>query len=304
MSSSHPVLVVGSVALDTVETPFGRREELLGGSATFFAYAATPFAPVRLVSVVGRDFPAEHEERLSQLGIDARGLERADGETFRWTGRYEGDMNVAETLDTKLNVLGTFDPKLPADYRTTPFVFLANAHPANQLSVMDQMETRPAFTVCDTMNYWIEQELDGLREVLRRVDGVVLNDEEARRLTGERNLIRAGRAMLDLGPKVAIVKKGEHGAFLFSMLDFFALPAYPVDSVIDPTGAGDSFAGGLMGSLARAGRVTLARLKRAMIDGTVMASFAVESFSVERLASLGEGEIRSRHEEIVQFLSL
>lgn len=298
------VLVVGTVALDTVETPEERHENVLGGSATFFGHSAAPFGPVRLVSVVGDDFPAGYEEALRARGVDTEGLERTAGKTFHWEGRYTEDWNVRETIRTDLNVIEDYRPRLPETYRRTPFVFLANAHPAVQGAVLDQIAERPKFVVCDTMNLWIDTALDDLLELLRRVDGVVLNDEEARMLTGERSLIRAGRKILEKGPKVVVLKKGEHGAFLFSALEFFALPAYPVERVVDPTGAGDSFAGGLLGSLGRTGLVTLRALRRSMVFGTVMASFAVESFGVERLETVGREDVRARFEELVQFFSL
>jgi len=312
------LLVVGTIALDSIETPHGRVEEETGGSATYFALAASRFVPVRLVGVVGEDFP---EERLSVFGggaaapaageagerralpVDLAGLQRVEGgRTFRWSGRYEGDMNVAETLETQLNVLATFHPELPPAYRRTPFVFLANASPEVQLEVLGQVEA-PRFVMADTMNWWIEKEREGLAEVLRRVDGVVLNDEEARGLTGERNLIRAGTRVLDLGPKVVVVKKGEHGAFLFSTYLFHALPAYPVGEVVDPTGAGDSFAGGLMGYLARSGRVSIGNLKRGLVYGTVAASFTVAGFGTGALARATREDFDIRLQEFLHFVA-
>ncbi len=296
------LLVVGTVAFDSIQTPHGLVEEETGGSATFFSLAASAFAPVRLVAAVGTDFPRDRLALFDGRTIDTEGLDVvADGKTFRWSGKYEGDMNVAETLDTQLNVLATFSPKLPESYRSTPFVFLANAEPRVQLEVLDQTPDR-RFAMTDTMNLWIEHERDALLEVLRRVDAVVMNDEEARSLTGERNLIRAGNKALELGPKVVVIKKGEHGAFLFSTYMFHALPAYPVTEVVDPTGAGDSFAGGLMGYLARAGRVSIGNLKRGMAYGTVAASFTVADFGTRSLRAATREDIEIRFNEFMNFL--
>ncbi len=296
------LLVVGTVAYDSIETPSGQVTEETGGSATYFSLAASRFAPVRLVAAVGNDFPDERRAIFAGRDIDTAGLETiADGRTFRWSGKYEGDMNVAETLETQLNVLATFKPKLPAPYPDTPFVFLANAAPAVQMEVLDQTPAR-RFVMADTMNLWIDIARDELTEVLRRVDGVVMNDEEARSLTGERNLIKAGNAILAMGPKVALVKKGEHGAFLFSTYMFHALPAYPVHEVVDPTGAGDSFAGGLMGYLASTGRVSIGNLKRGMVYGTVAASFTVQGFGTSTLAAATRDDFEVRFHEFLNFV--
>ncbi|MBL8692706.1 MAG: sugar kinase [Planctomycetes bacterium] len=297
------LLVVGSIAFDSVETPFGKAEAALGGSAMYFSYAASYFTPVRLVGVVGRDFPMGTFDEFKARGVDTAGVEVADGETFRWRGKYEGTMNVAETLETKLNVFGKFTPKIPSAFRSTPFVFLANGAPATQRSVLEQVDA-PKFVVADTMNLWMRIAKAELLDLLRRVDGLILNDEEARELTGERNLIRAGRAILELGPKIVVVKKGEHGAFLFSDFVEFALPAYPTDNVKDPTGAGDSFAGGFMGALASAGRVTLPALKRAMAYGTICASVNVEDFSFEAMRRTDRQAIEKRFEEFLHFITL
>ncbi len=297
------LLVVGTVAFDSIETPHGVVHEETGGSATYFALAASRFTDVKLVGVIGEDFPQSRLELFEGRSVDLTGLEvETGGKTFRWSGRYQGDMNVAETLDTQLNVLATFQPKLPDDYRDCRAVFLANGAPAVQMQVLDQMRD-PKFVVADTMNLWIEHERDGLLELLRRVDGLILNDEEARSLTGERNLIEAGRKALDLGPKVVIVKKGEHGAFLFSNFVFYALPAYPISKVIDPTGAGDSFAGGLMGYLARTGDVSLGTLKRGMAYGTVASSFTVSGFGTGALAAATREDFDLRCTEFMHFVS-
>lgn len=310
------LLVVGTIAYDSIETPHGRVTDEIGGSATFFALAASRFSEVRLCGVVGEDFPiAKLEKLFAGRVVDFAGVDCVKGgRTFRWAGRYEGDLNSAQTLETQLNVLATFQPKLPGSYASTPFVFLANTAPAVQLDVLRQVQAsggpsggiqggnRP-FVVCDTMNFWIETQKDGLLEVLRRVDGLIVNDGEARQLTGERNLIKAGAKILELGPKVVIVKKGEHGAFLFSTYLFHALPAYPVSEVVDPTGAGDSFAGGVMGYLARSGRVSVASLKRGLVYGTVAASFTVSDFGTRGLAAATRDDLEIRLQEFQHFVS-
>lgn len=297
------LLVVGSIAFDSVETPFGTAEEALGGSALYFAYAASYFLPVRLVGVVGEDFPLAVFDEFRSRGVDTAGVEVARGRTFRWKGKYEGEMNTAQTLDTQLNVFGDFKPKVPAAFRDSSFVFLANGAPLTQLAVLDQV-VQPKFVVCDTMNLWMRIAKEDLLRLLTKVDGLILNDEEARELSGERNLIRAGRAILELGPRIVVVKKGEHGAFLFSEFVQFALPAYPTDEVKDPTGAGDSFAGGFMGSLASNGKVTLSALKRAMAYGTVCASVNVEDFSFEGMRRATREAIERRMQEFIQFIEL
>ena len=297
------VLVVGSVALDTVETPFGRMEEILGGSASYFSYAARLFAPVQLVGVVGEDFPQEHVEEFRRRGIDVAGLIREPGRTFRWWGRYRGAMNVAETLDVQLNVFGEFQPEVPDEYRDAEFVFLANAAPEVQLQVRRQIPGA-RLVVADTMNFWIENEREGLLALLAEVDGVVVNDQEARQLTGVQNLILAAREVLALGPRLVVVKKGEHGAMLVTETDLFMVPAYPTTAVKDPTGAGDSFAGGMMGHLARCGEVTDVHLREALAYGTVVASLTVEDFSLRRLAACSTREVEDRLTELRQMTRL
>lgn len=290
-----PLLVVGSIALDSVETPHGVVENALGGSASFFSYAASFFTPVRLVGVVGEDFPTEHRALLEGRNVDTSGLViEAGGKTFHWKGRYEGDMNTAETLEVHLNVLGTFDPELPAAFRQTPFVFLANGSPAMQRKVLAQTAAGRTLAVADTMNFWIETQRAELDRLLGEVDGLVLNDAEARMLTGEVNLVRAGRKVLGLGPKFVIIKKGEHGAMFLSADQCFTMPAFPVADVVDPTGAGDSFAGGFMGYLAATGKTDPATLKTAMAYGTVVASFLVEDFSLRRFQRTDRPEIDRR----------
>ncbi len=303
------LLVVGTIAFDDIETPHGRVKDEVGGSATYFALAASRFTAIRLCGVVGEDFPLARLRGIFEgRNVDFAGVETvAGGSTFRWSGRYEGDMNSAQTLETRLNVLSSFRPKLPGPYPQTPFVFLANAAPRVQLDVLRQVRQTSTptrhFVVCDTMNFWIDTEREGVHEVLRQVDGLILNDGEVRQLTGEVNLIRAGQKALDLGPKVVIVKKGEHGAFLFSTYLFHALPAYPVTDVIDPTGAGDSFAGGVMGHLARAGRVSVGNLKQALVYGTVAASFTVGDFGARALAAASREDLEIRAQEFRYFVS-
>jgi sugar/nucleoside kinase (ribokinase family) len=297
------LLVVGTLAYDTIETVFERREDVLGGSAVYFAMGASRFAPVSLVGVVGEDFRKADADLLTRSGVETRGIERARGKTFRWSGRYEGDWNKRVTLATDLNVLATFDPKIPDTERTSRFLFLANASPEVQLKSLAQVEA-PAFTMMDTMNLWIDVDLQGLREVLRKVDAIVLNDEEARMLTGEKNLIKAAGAVLGLGPRYVVLKKGEHGAFLMGGDVHFAIPAYPVENVVDPTGAGDSFAGGFLGYLAGTGKHDPRALRKAMLYGTVTASFCVERFGVEALASLDRTRIDERYDELLQIVTV
>ncbi|MBI2468170.1 MAG: sugar kinase [Candidatus Rokubacteria bacterium] len=297
------LLVVGSVALDTVRTPFGKAEEALGGSATYFAYAASFFVPVRLVAVVGRDFPRTHLELLARRGVDLAGLQVADGATFRWVGEYGYDLNEARTLDTRLGVFADFRPALPAHFRATPFLFLANIDPELQLDVLRKVE-RPRLVALDTMNFWIKGKRPALRRVLAEVDALVVNDAEARMLTEEANLIKATRTILGYGPRTVVVKRGEYGALMATAERFFFVPAFPLDSVFDPTGAGDTFAGGFMGALARAGTVDDGALRRAIVYGSVMASFTVEDFSLNRLLRLREAEIEDRYrvfEEMTRF---
>jgi cytidine kinase len=295
------LLVVGSTAFDTIETPHGGAADCLGGSSTYFSLAARLFAKVRLVSVVGDDFPAAHRELLEQKGVDLAGVETKAGKTFRWHGRYSGDMNSRETLDVQLNVFGDFVPKVPAAWRDTPFVFLANGSPTTQASVLDQMQG-VRFCVADTMDLWIEHQRDGLMKLLPRLDGLIVNDSEVKQLTGKHNLIQAGRAALALGPKLVIVKKGEHGCFLFSNFIHYALPAYPTESVVDPTGAGDSFAGGFMGYLAQCEAINVWTMRRAIAYGTVTASLTVEGFGVERIARADREQVDRRYQELLQFV--
>jgi sugar/nucleoside kinase (ribokinase family) len=287
------LLVVGSVALDSVETPFGKADEVLGGSATFFSASACHLTPVQLVGVVGNDYPIDKLDVLAKKGVDLTGLERAEGRSFRWRGRYRHDLNAAETLETHLGVFSNFSPKIPSQFRKAPFVFLGNIDPRLQLSVLTQVD-KPKLVACDTMNFWIESRRPDLLKLLEHVNCITLNDGEARQLTDKYNLIRAARWIMERGPTLVIIKKGEHGAFMFSGNTIFFAPAYPLEEVFDPTGAGDSFAGGFMGYLARSGDLSDANLRRAVIYGSAMGSFAVEKFSIERLLEVDAKQLAAR----------
>jgi len=292
------ILVVGSVAFDTIETPYGRVEEVLGGSAAYFAVAASYFAPVKLVAVVGEDFPAHERAFLASRDIDLSGLTVGKGRTFRWTGRYHEDMNIRDTLDLQLNVFADFSPELPAGFRDAPFVFLANINPGLQGGVLDQL-TRPRLIACDTISHWIEGARSELEALLKKVDMLVINDEEARLLSGERNVVRAARKILSSGPRTLLVKRGEYGVLLFSANSVFAVPAYPLEEVFDPTGAGDSFAGGFLGYLAQSGDLSEAGFRKAIVYGSVVASFVVEDFSLRRLHTLTRDDIERRYRQFV-----
>jgi sugar/nucleoside kinase (ribokinase family) len=296
------ILVVGSVALDSIRTPFGEVEDILGGSATYFSVAASFFNDVRLVAVVGEDFPAEHVDFLSSRKVDLRGLKKVPGDTFRWKGFYEYDLNDAHTIDTQLNVFESFDPEIPEEYRDSDFVFLANIEPGLQLKVLKQVRS-PRLVVCDTMNFWIENRRDQLLETISRVDYLLLNDSEARQLAGEPNLIMAGRKLLTMGPQRVIIKKGEHGVIMLGEGVFFSLPAYPQESVFDPTGAGDTFGGGFLGSLSRYEEIREEELRRSLVYGSVIASYTVESFSCDRLRDLTLGEIEERYAAFTEITS-
>ncbi len=292
------IVVVGSVALDSVETPVGKVESALGGSATYFSTAASFFTKgVKLVGVVGDDFPQEHVDFLRSRDVDLTGLERVSGKTFHWSGRYGENLNVAETLSTELNVFETFAPKLPESYRDTQYVFLANINPELQIDVLKQVRNTK-LVVCDTMNLWISERRAELLETIKHVDIFVLNDGEARQLTGESNINKAAKKLLDWGPERVIVKKGEHGSASFTRTSYFAAPAYPLDSIFDPTGAGDTFAGGFMGYLASTDDVSESNIRKAIVYGTVLASFNVEDFSLNRQRSLTRAEIESRFDEV------
>ncbi len=287
------LLVVGSVALDSVETRTDRRDEVLGGAASYFSVAASFLAPVKLTGVVGTDFPQAHVDLMQKHGVDLAGLEKVPGRTFRWAGRYSADFNNRTTLDTQLNVFQDFRPKLPAAWLDSEFVFLANIDPTLQLDVLNQVR-KPRFVACDTMNFWIEGKRADLGRLLERVDMLLLNDEEARQLSGLGNLPAAARAIRAMGPKAVVVKRGDAGALLFHEGGVFAAPAFPIETVVDPTGAGDSFAGGFMGWLARTGVTTPAGIRTALILGSVLASFSVEDFSLDRFRTLDLHAIRER----------
>lgn len=289
------ILAVGTVAFDSIETPFGAADRVLGGSATYLSLAARYFCDdVRLVGVVGGDFPDEYVTALRSSGVDLKGLTvDEEGETFFWRGRYHYDLNERETLDTKLNVLQTFQPRIPEAYRNSQVVCLGNLEPAIQRDVLAQVDN-PAFVICDTMNYWIEHTPDSLRETLSLVDCLVINDAEARELADEPNLVKAAAMIRAMGPKTLIVKKGEHGALLFNDETVFSAPAYPLEDIQDPTGAGDTFAGGLAGHLVREGEISTESLRRGIVYGSAMASFAVEAFGPEALFQLTSAEISQR----------
>jgi sugar/nucleoside kinase (ribokinase family) len=288
------ILVVGSVAYDTVETPFGRAEKVLGGSASFFAVAASFFVPVNLVGIVGRDFGEAQLAAFRGRKIDLEGLERGDGDTFHWQGKYSYDLNSRDTICTDLNVFESFKPRIPEKYRRSGHVFLGNIDPALQRDVLGQV-AGPEVVGCDTMNFWITGKPEELKKTLARVQILLINDGEARQLSGEWNLVKAARAIRAMGPGILIVKKGEHGVVMFTDEGSFAAPAYPLEEVFDPTGAGDTFAGGFMGALASAKRRDEAALRRAVIMGSTLASFCVEAFSLDRLLTLDREEIDARY---------
>lgn len=296
-ATHQPVLIVGSIGLDTIETPFGAVQEVLGGAASYSSTAASFFADVRMIGVIGEDFPDAHLDFLRGRGVDLAGIQRVAGQTFRWNGYYQFDMNQAHTLATHLNVFEHFRPEIPADYAATPYVFLANIDPELQLSVLEQVQS-PKFVLADTMNFWIDGKRDKVLEVISRVDAVTLNDAEARQLCETTSLVQAGRKLLEMGPTVVVIKKGEHGALLFTPEDYFAAPSFPLEEVRDPTGAGDTFAGGLIGYLAFTDRIDTETIRKAVVYGTVMASYTVEDFSLNRLTRLEPGEVMVRFAEM------
>jgi len=300
--NDHSLLVVGSIAFDSIETPTGSVDDALGGSATYFSYAASFFVAPRLVGVVGQDFPEEHKRLFASRKIDTAGLVTLPGQTFRWKGRYHQDLNTRDTIAVHLNVLADFDPKLPEQFRESTHIFLGNSSPALHARVLDQIR-RPRFVMADTMDLWINTQRDDLLKLLPRLDGLLLNDSEAHLLTGQDNMVRAGNAILQLGPKFVIIKKGEHGAMLFSRDGVFVIPAFPTGEVIDPTGAGDSFAGGIMGYLTSDDSPPPGRLRRAMAYGTVVASLTVEGFGLDRLKRSERREIEDRIEKYRNMLA-
>jgi sugar/nucleoside kinase (ribokinase family) len=287
------ILVIGSVAFDSVETPFGRGDNVLGGSATYFSTSASFFTGVKLVAVVGEDFPEEPRQFLGSRGIDLTGLQTRPGHTFRWKGRYGYDLNEAHTLETQLNVFETFHPQLPESYRQAKYVFLANIDPELQLEVLKQVD-RPQLIACDTMNFWIEGKREALIQTLKHVDILVINEAEVRQLAGVPNLVKASRVVLNMGPKTLVVKRGEYGVLVFNEHSVFSAPAYPLEEVFDPTGAGDTFAGGFMGYLAATNNLTDETIRKATVFGSVMASFVVEDFSLNRLRELSWPKIEER----------
>ena len=300
---SQEILIVGSVAFDDVETPAGRRERSLGGSANYFAMGASHFTSVQLVAVVGEDFPEDHIQTLKSRGVDLGGLEQVQGSTFFWRGRYGSDFGDAETLDTQLNVFAEFQPKVPESYTDTSYLFLGNIHPSLQEQVVDQVKA-PKLIGCDTMNFWISGEPAALSSLLKKIDLLVINEGEARLLSGEKNIFTAVDRIREMGPKIIVIKKGGNGAALFHPEGRFFIPAYPLTALQDPTGAGDSFASGMMGYIAQRDSTDLATFKRALLYGTVMASYACEAFSFDRVATLTQAEIADRFEELREMISL
>lgn len=297
------LLVVGSLAIDSVEAPGGRADDVVGGAALYFALAASFFAPVRMVGVVGADFPRTALEDLRRRGVDLAGVEERPGRTFRWSGRYHEDVNVRDTLHLDLGVFGDFRPTLPASYRDSSHVFLANIDPALQAAVRDQLHA-PGVVGCDTMNHWIVESRPALERLLGRVDMLVINDEEARLLSGERNIVKSAARILAMGPRTLLIKRGEYGIIQFAGQSVFAVPAFPLEEVTDPTGAGDCFAGGLMGELARSGDTSAAGLRRAIVYGSVMGSFVVEDFGPRRLLDLTRDEIDRRYRQFVSLTEI
>jgi sugar/nucleoside kinase (ribokinase family) len=300
------ILVVGSVAFDSVETPFGKAEEVLGGSGTYFSTAASFFTEVSLVAAIGEDFPAEHLDFLERRGIDLQGVHASPGKTFRWKGRYGFDLNEAQTLETHLNVFETFRPRLASGHEHSEFVFLANIDPELQLEVLLQVQ-RPQLVACDTMNFWIAGKREALIRTLGHVDLLVINEGETRQLANEPNLVKAARTILAMGPRILVVKRGEYGVLMATEHSLFSIPAYPLEAVFDPTGAGDTFAGGMMGYLANCKDLSEASLRKAIVFGTIMASFNVEEFSLNRLRTLTYREIEDRYRRfrlLTEFASL
>jgi sugar/nucleoside kinase (ribokinase family) len=297
------LLIIGTVAFDAIETPFGKTDKIVGGSATYFSLSASHFGKdVNLVSVVGDDFPDAFIQEMKGRGIDTSGLQIKEGEkSFFWSGKYHIDMNSRDTLDTQLNVLADFDPVLPESYKQPDFVMLGNLMPSLQMKVIDQIPERPKLVALDTMNFWMDNSMEDLKEVLQKIDVLIINDEEARQLANDFSLVKSARKILTMGPKILVVKKGEHGALLFNDREVFFAPALPLEEVFDPTGAGDTFAGGFIGYLARSRDISFDNMKRAVIYGSAMASFCVEKFGPERLMDLGKDEV---HERIREFMSL
>jgi|TARA_B110000305_G_scaffold78236_1_gene88048 sugar/nucleoside kinase (ribokinase family) len=299
------ILIVGTVAFDAIETPFGKTDKIVGGAATYISLAASFFSnKLRLVSVVGDDFPKDSIQMLKDHKVDTSGLQIKEGEkTFFWSGKYHNDMNSRDTVDTQLNVLENFDPILPEDFKDSEFLMLGNLVPSVQQKVLDQMTKRPKLIVLDTMNFWMDNCMSDLKTALKNIDVLTINDEEARQLSEEYSLVKAAKIIQKMGPKYLVIKKGEHGALLFGEEKMFFAPALPLENVFDPTGAGDSFAGGFIGHLQKTGDINFENLKSAVIYGSVMASFCVEKFGTERLSELTNNEVSSRLEEFVKLSS-
>lgn len=299
------LLVIGTVAFDAIETPFGKTDKIIGGAATYAGLAASYFKKkgINLVSVVGYDFPQETIKLFNEHGINTDGIEvKADEKTFFWSGKYHNDMNTRDTLDTQLNVLATFEPKVPEAYKDCEFLMLGNLMPKLQMEVINQLQNRPKLIVMDTMNFWMEIALDDLKETMKHVDVLTINDEEARLLSKEYSLVKAAQKILAMGPKYLIIKKGEHGALLFHGGQVFFAPALPLEDVFDPTGAGDSFAGGFIGYLSETRDISFENMKRAIIFGSAMASFTVEKFGIERLVNLTQDEVEDRVQQFVDLV--
>ena len=298
------ILIVGTVAFDAIETPFGKIDKIVGGAATYIGLSASFFSNnLNLISVVGDDFPKQAIQILEQHNVDTKGLQIKKGEkTFFWSGKYHNDMNTRDTIETQLNVLETFDPIVPKEYQNSEFLMLGNLMPSVQKKVLNQMKTRPKLIVLDTMNFWMEHFLEDLTEALKEVDVLTINDEEARQLSGEYSLVKAAKKIQEMGPKYLVIKKGEHGALLFNKEEVFFAPALPLEEVFDPTGAGDSFAGGFIGHLEKTQDTSFENMKRAVIHGSVMASFCVEKFGTERLEKLKINDVESRLQEFVNLV--
>lgn len=296
------ILVVGSTALDTIKTPFGKAERILGGSAIYFSLSAINFAPVSIVAVVGEDFPKKHIQFLQDKGIDTQGLNIESGKTFHWEGEYSWDFSNPKTIKTDLNVFADFDPKIPKDYQNSNYIFLANIDPTIQMKVLNQIK-KPKLIACDTMNYWIENKRTELLKLFKRIDILIINETESRELTNQNNLIKAAKDLLKLGPKIIVIKKGEHGVLVFTENSIFTTPAYLMESISDPTGAGDTFAGGFIGYLAKSKKLNQENLRKAAIYGTIMATFAVEDFSLRKLGKISKVDIDERIRKFKQITS-
>ena len=298
------LVVVGSMAFDAIETPFGKSDKIIGGAGTYIAWCASNYTPVKQISVVGGDFPQAELDILTERGVDLEGVQiKKDEKTFFWSGRYHMDMNTRDTLDTQLNVLGSFEPIVPESYQDCEFLMLGNLAPSVQRSVIEQLKTRPKLIVMDTMNFWMEIAMDDLKQTLAMVDLLMVNDSEARELSGEYSLVKAAAKIMQMGPKYLIIKKGEHGALLFHGSKVFFAPALPLEEVFDPTGAGDTFAGGFIGHIAKTKDISFENMKTAIIVGSAMASFCVEKFGTQRLREINKADIDARLDEFVQLVN-